>query len=269
MNINLSIPQWFVAIFNLGLAVFSVLSEVWPAALPWSALPTGMGWAIAIISATMGAVLLSVSEERTERDKLAEKFDRAFNKTGALGRVLAARVSTAVPVHERHFYTLWSSQVRTAQHTVDVCHLGPTPPRSRHGESEANYFENLGTLIRSTHAHVRRVERLSPAKNAWIRKLMKDFEGVENFSLVVYRDESDEELLRALSVSRIDDSYAWLVAVAEHESTTGYRDLLITGEKAVALMSEYFSTRLWASKYSTKIMDHGQPIAGWDRIFES
>lgn len=264
MKINLTVPQCIVAVIQLLALVYGITAEFKPSWLPGSSLPSGMGLTIIVISATMGAVLIAISEERFKREELLNKFENAKRELRNVGNELAKNLSVAVPVHEHHFYALWQAQVKTAQHSVDVCHLGPTAPRGRHGGSEQQYFEELVALYKKTNAQVRRVERLAPGKRDWIRKLMNDFNGTDNFSLAVYCDDSKEDLLSALSVSRIDDQYGWLVAIAEHESTTGVRDLLITGEKAVSLLRDYFATRLWDSPLSKQIMIRGVPVVDWE-----
>jgi hypothetical protein len=237
----------------LGVA-YGMYSELAPPDWPLRRLPDGMGYSLSIISATMLFTLCIVEKER--QDRAAEK------KTGELWDKVAQGLSVCFPSHERDFYSLWAAQIATAQNNIDVTHLGPRPPQNRHGNEESKYFSDMKKLYMESSAQIRRVERLTPDKISWIQKLVKDFEGVSNFSLGVYRDPFEGEMPAALSVCRIDDRYAWIVAMAEHESTANYRDLLITGREGVDMVRRYFQDRLW--NRSIVILDHGSAKEGWE-----
>lgn len=235
--------------------VYGVYNEVTPQDWWLHKLPIGMGWGLAIISATMAFTLATVEKERAERAadrKGMESWDRVAN-----------RLSVYVPTHEREFYSLWQSQVSTAQNNIDVTHLGPNPPKMSHGREEAKYFTDLKRIYKASQAQVRRVERLTDSKMPWIRKLIQDFENVPNFSLRLYKDPIQDEMPAAMSVSRVDDRYAWIVAIAEHESTGNYRDVLIMGKDGVELIRRYFYDRLWDR--GIVVIDHGKVIADWEK----
>lgn len=247
---------WALLAVQIISAGYGIYDEFAPSRFPLHVLPKGMGLALALIGFTMAYTLAIVEKERHE----AEAGRRA---RGTWHRV-AERVSMCAAVHEREFYSLWKTQVAEAQRNIDVAHLGPRPPQNRHGEEEAAYFTAMATLYRNSRAQICRVERLTPEKREWITGLVRDFSGVTNFSLRVYRDPSKEEMPLALSISRVDDRCAWIVAVAEQESRNNVRDLLITGRDAVALLANYFQKRLWEE--GIPIIDHGKVIDGWEQV---
>jgi len=234
---------------------YGIYSELAPEDWPLRKLPNGMGWSLTIISTTMTFTLAVVEKER--RDRATEM------KAGEIWDRLAQELSIYLPSHERDFYSLWAAQITTAQNNIDVTHLGPKPPQIRHGKEESKYFNDMKKLYRESRAQIRRIERLTPEKIPWIKKLVADFGGANNFSLRVYRDPIKDEMPAAMSVCRIDDRYAWIVAMAEQESTSNYRDLLIMGKEGVDLIRLYFQARLW--NRSVPIIDHGVVKDGWER----
>lgn len=238
---------------QISAAIYGVYNELAPSGWPFKYLPPGMGLALVIISATMAFTLVVVEKERTNRDS-----DR---KGGEAWDHLANRLSIYLPTHEREFYSLWQVQVSTAQNNIDVTHLGPVPPRIRHGEEENAYFSDLKRIYKASRAEIRRVERFTDKKLPWIEKLIDDFQGVSNFSLRVYKDPIKDEMPAAMSVSRIDDRYAWIVAIAEQQSTSNYRDLLIMGKDGVDLIRRYFQDRLW--NRAIIVMEHGVERKDW------
>ena len=54
--------------------------------------------------------------------------------------------------------------------------------------------------------------------------------------------------------------------MAEHESTKGYRDLMLTGADVVDLAADYFTNRLW--KGSVPVITRGVEEAGWRQVAE-
>lgn len=210
-------------------------------------LPRGMGISIAIISTTMSAVLMHVEKEIRTREKAQARETVMEN--------VSHRLSACVTMHEQEFYALWPEQVRRARNNVDITHLGNRPPRTRNGIAESAYFGELKKVYRATNATIRRVERYSPEKEMWIDELIRNLSNLPNFSLAVYVDPLSDEMPAALSVCRIDNKYAWIIAAAEHESTGSVRDILLTGPDSTDLIRCYFQQRLWAR--STIVVDHG------------
>lgn len=244
-------------VLQVASAIYGIYNEVaafYPS-LPLKLLPQGMGLALVLISATMSFTLAAVEKERNDRvseRKAKEIWDHVAN-----------RLTVYVPTHEREFYSLWHAQISSAQNNIDVTHLGPVPPKNRHGKEETRYFEDMKRIYKTSTAQIRRVERLTTGKLPWIAKLIVDFRGVENFSLRVYKDPITDEMPAAMSVSRIDDKYAWIVAIAEQESTANYRDILITGKDGVELFSRYFQDRLW--NRSIVVINHGIVDEDWQQ----
>jgi hypothetical protein len=238
---------WLVLIIEILAVLFGIYSEVAPANWPLNTLPQGMGAAIALVSAPMALAVIAIQEERSKRAQEKEFMN-------SLSRVWG-RSSTALPTSEKEFYAIWREQCRVATVGIDVTNLSPRSPRDATAGSEGAYFSELVATYRGTSAKVRRVERLNADRKAWLRRLVQECNGLTHVSIAVYRSTSDAEALPPVSVCRIDDRYAWLVALAEHEATTTYRDVLITGPDCADLLRRYFEDRLW--KASELVLDRG------------
>lgn len=250
----MSLLTRFAMFLNVLAALFGVYNELTPTTFPLRRLEPGMGLAVAIISLTMLFTLEEVERQRTAR--------ATEQRAGSVWTTVIGRLATYLPAHEREFYSLWPAQMATARDNVDITHLGPKAPRASSGEEERKYFADLRASVASTPANVRRVERVTPDKLVWIRALVKQLGGQLNFSLRAYLDPSDAEMPQAMSVCRVDDRFAWIVALAEQESTSGHRDLLITGSNGVEMIAQYFNERLWDR--SIWVMEHGREVTGWE-----
>ncbi|KAB2967329.1 hypothetical protein [Zoogloea sp.] len=237
-----------------AVVLYGLYIELAPADFPKN-LPPGMGLSLALIGATMSLVLLYAEREREQRQKQMDD--------GALFRQISNGLSACLTVHEREFYAIWPEQVRRATNNVDITHLGLLPPRVKNSPAESDYFSDLKKIYKSSRATIRRVERYSSGKKDWINKLAKEFEGVANVSLAVYQDPFDTPMPAAMSVCRIDDRYAWLIAVAEHESTGNVRDLMLTGKESVDLVRRYFQERLWSN--GIVVLDRGKLCVDWEK----
>ncbi len=252
----MSVKTWIRIVFAIqAIAIaYGLYSDLAPTSWQFIYMVKGMGIALSVISATMMLVLATVDLESRTREAQA---------SNVLVNAIAQRVSVSLPFHEREFFALWPEQVKRAQNTVDVAYLSPRPPNATSG-AEGEYFSALSHVYKSSTAHVRRVERLTEAKVDWIHSLVSQFNGIQNISLAIYRDplESDHEMPAPLTVCRVDDRYAWLVAIAEHQSTGRFRDVLLTGRDVVDLISKYFQERLWDR--STVIIERGKVLENWE-----
>lgn len=235
----------FILIGEIVGFIYGVYSELAPDDWYFTKLPDGMGLAIALIAMAMIPQLLAEYSQNETQEKTFLFLEK-----------LCAESGKALAFHESDFYEMWRSQMASAEKNVDVTHLGLKPPSLSHGQMQKDYFENYKKVVKTCPAQVRRVERDTVHKRLWIIDLLKMMNGLKNFSLAIYHDPWEEkEMPAALSVCRIDDKYAWLVAMAEHQSTTEVRDLLITNPQAVALVRAYFQNRLWNG--SQVLLEHG------------
>lgn len=232
--------------------LYCEVSKIFWSTNPTAILPQGMGLAITLIAITMITAIKQINELSGTKQRLNDSIKNIM--------AVCSSGSSVFPAHENDFYALWKEQVRNATNNVDVTHLGLLPPNSI-SSSEKEYFDQLKSTYSATSARIRRVERWSKEKEIWIDGLIKKFAGVGNFSLAILEDPSENETPFSLSVSRIDSKIAWIVAIAEHSSTSGYRDLMITGEQSVNLFSRYFEERLW--KRSIVVMQNGVISQNW------
>ena len=224
---------------------YGIYCEVAPTSWPFQKLPDGMGLAIMLI----GVVMAPIALDRYHDHVAAQKASKVEN-------LLKQSAGKALACHEKEFYHNWIAQFESARDSIDITHLGVRPPND-FIRSEKEYFKRFKSLVKSSNANIRRVERLTSTKEEWIKKLLDQIEGVKNFSQAVYKDPLGEtENPAAVSVCRIDNSVAWLIALAEHQSTIGVRDLMITDPESVGLVGRYFQKRLWDR--STVVMSMGQ-----------
>lgn len=237
----------------VGFGFYNEISAGIEKSLPFTYLSKSQGLSLAIISFTMSLVLIALEKEREGR--------KNEDSTNLLTKKFLDHAGLCMPYHEGEFYSLLPLQIQNAKNNVDITHLGLKPPSMRNGEPEKNYFDRIKDIYSKSNAKIRRVERFSNLKKDWIEGLVKTFRNNTKFSLAIYQDGSNEELPHALSVCRVDENYAWIIALSEHESTANYRDLLLTGKESVLLFKDYFNKRLWDR--SVIIIENGKVTDEW------
>ncbi len=167
-----------------------------------------------------------------------------------------AGVNRVDVLHEDEFYADFENKIASAQHNVDICHFGKLPPTKRPSSPEEDYYDRFHKAVKNSPAAFRRLERITPEKIEWIERLIKGFKGVKNFSLACLHDEDTEsDQILPVSVQRIDQTKVYLVALGEHYSTTGHRDIFINSKEVADLIGRYFEGRLW--RRSIRIIDRG------------
>ncbi|MDX2079922.1 MAG: hypothetical protein SFU53_04000 [Terrimicrobiaceae bacterium] len=238
--------------FEVLAIVVGLYLEFAPSAWPNFSVPAGMGLVLVAVSVAMIPVII---ENHVTANAILE--------AGNIERLLLRGTGRAAAHHERDFYASWQLQLQHAKNNADVTHLGVYQPSGFTGDGK-EYFKNIKKIVKKCPAHVRRVERLTVQKAEWLRTLTAELSGLENFSLSVLDDPSDEDLPAAVSVCRIDDNVAWLIALAEHESTTEHRDISITDPDCVRIISRYFQKRLWDR--ATVVISHGTVVGNIDAL---
>lgn len=169
---------------------------------------------------------------------------------------LATSTSSVTALVDEDFYARFRSEIAKAQVGVAMTHLDTHPPSPARATEAKDYYANLHEVIKSTpRVRFRRVERASPHKKGWLEELTRDFKGVSNFSLGVLLVTSNDRRVGTVSVQLIDETHAVLVAVAEHDSSLGPRDVWITDRGAVALWKRYYDDNLWQA--SIKVIENG------------
>lgn len=163
------------------------------------------------------------------------------------------RVST---MHQDDFYAQFEGKLKTAKKFVDICHFGKEPPLRRGKTNEKEYYDGSSTTVKRSPATFRRLERLTMDKVEWIEKLIETYTDQKNYSLHCLLDNDiTSDQIGAVSIQRIDESETYLVALAEHYSTTGVRDIHIVSPEVNQLAAQYFNSRLWGR--STPIIERG------------
>lgn len=164
------------------------------------------------------------------------------------------RVST---LHQNEFYAEFNSKLKTAKKFVDICHFDKEPPLRQGKSNEKGYYDELGAIVkRQSQTLFRRLERLTPEKAQWIEDLVATHSNQKNYSLrCLLNDDITSDQIDAVSIQRIDENETYIVALAEHYSTTGVRDVHIVSPEVNQLAARYFTNRLWEG--STPIIERG------------
>lgn len=202
-----------------------------------------------ILQAQMGLlvlyILFSDSQSKDEMDAAIKEWKEALK---GVNRVSA--------MHQDDFYAQFESKLKTAQKVVDICHFGKEPPLRRDKSNEKEYYDRSSDTVKRSPATFRRLERLTPDKLKWIEFLIKTYTNQKNYSLhCLLDDDITSDQLGAVSVQRIDENETYLVALAEHYSTSGIRDIHIVSPEVNQLAAQYFNSRLWGK--STQIIERG------------
>lgn len=147
-------------------------------------------------------------------------------------------------LHEESFYNKFTQCINSSTHNVDIAHLGLAKPTNLKTTVQSQYYKKLKEYVKQNPAVTfRRVERVSIDKIDWIELIMKDFKGIKNFSLYCFYDNSNE-MSDLLSIQRIDETHSFIVAMNEHNSTRGSRDIYIRDKNVTEFFIEYYNNRL-------------------------
>lgn len=150
--------------------------------------------------------------------------------------------------HEEEFYSNFKYIIKNASTNVDITNLSLESPLGSNKPEQDDYYAEFLKVVRGKpRVKFRRVERISKDKIPWIEKLIADFSGVANFSLYVILDSIDErsnELSNLVSIQRIDNEHTFIVALLEHTSTIGYRDIYFRDRSVTEFFREYYQKRL-------------------------
>lgn len=158
---------------------------------------------------------------------------------------------------DHDFYARFKVALGNATVGVSITHLDTLPP-NRPRKTEANdYYATLIKIVKSRpRVTFRRVERASPEKKDWIKQLVHDYTGVDNFSLSVLLIDNPTRYTGLVSVQIVDGHETILVAVAEHYSSIGPRDVWITDKACTALWTGYYENILW--RPGAKVLENGR-----------
>lgn len=245
-----------VILVEVLLAIVGFVEDFSDEKLQFLNLPKGIGVMLSMIAVTMLAFLIKTVQEARERAHGWQEIRSDFDYL----KILAQKGGYCAAVHEKEFYFLWKKQFEEGQNNIDITHMGKVPPRNLNSQ-EIEYFNNYVLMTKATTANTRRVERLTKEKITWIDNLHSSLKGCNGFSLSVVIDTSE---IMPISVSRIDDKYAWIVALSQGESTINFRDILITDKNVISILSNYFENNLW--KKSVLLLNRGQSTGNWEEI---
>lgn len=151
-------------------------------------------------------------------------------------------------LHEEEFYSKFKYIIKNAQTNVDITHLSlENPLNGSKTEQKAYYKDFINIVNEKQNVDFRRVERISKDKVIWIETLLSQFNQVHNFSLYCLKEPDNskfEDLVDLISIQRVDDSHTFLVALLEHKSTIGKRDIYLRNKEVTTFFRTYFQKRL-------------------------
>jgi hypothetical protein len=163
-------------------------------------------------------------------------------------------------LHEEEFYSKFKSLINFSTQNIDITNLSLDNPLKTIGDEQHNYYKEFIQIIKQKkNVKCRRVERISVQKIEWIDSLINDFRNVNNFSLYCINETEEsrkKELIDLLSVQRIDDQHTMIVALLEHDSTGGKRDIYIRDSGVTHFFIDYYNKKLIAR--STPIIKNGK-----------
>lgn len=151
-------------------------------------------------------------------------------------------------LHEEEFYSQFRYLIKKARINVDITHLSLESPINTTKSEQKTYYSEFVKIVKNKkEVSFRRVERVSQDKINWIEKLLRDFKNVPNFSLYCIIDSEDlkkNELSDLLSIQRIDSEHTFIIALLEHHSTIGQRDLYFRDKSVTSFFTLYYQNRL-------------------------
>jgi hypothetical protein len=172
-------------------------------------------------------------------------------------------------LHEEEFYSYFRYIIKNARTNVDITNLSLESPLGSKKPEQKTYYSEFVRIVKDKQKVIfRRVERISKEKEEWIDGLISDFSGVNNFSLYCINEpkESKGEVLSDLvSVQRVDNDHTFIVALLEHTSTIGHRDIYFRDKSVTEFFREYYQKRLVDK--SIPLIINGRPdIEAWEKI---
>jgi hypothetical protein len=170
------------------------------------------------------------------------------------------------PLVDHDFYERFGKAMQEARTGVSATHLDSQPPNRNKKTPAAEYYDTLiKTIKHNAKVSFRRVERASLEKRVWLEQLVRDYDGVGNFSLGVLLLSSRERRTGLVSVQLVDENDVVLVAVAEHDSSLGVRDIWITNRAAADLWRHYYEDILW--RPAARVIENGRLNQNeWKRV---
>lgn len=168
-------------------------------------------------------------------EEVVEQVDARLNSQRPEGGQLTMLSSSAL-------YRELVGAVESARHRVCNTYLGSIPPDVSNLPEKQAYFRNLlRDAKKKKTVEFRRIVMLSEANRAWVKQLIKDYSGLTNVSIAVYR--GAPENLTSLSVQVIDNNALFIIHAAARPPGQ-LRDMMIKDKAAVAIFSDYYES-LW------------------------
>lgn len=179
--------------------------------------------------------------------------------TRAIARLISSFPLTAVKAFtDVEFYSHFLRAVEDAKHTVRIAYFAPYPPHDVSFKQRNKYYEAIvDRMKRESGINFKRLVRATKKNIPWVLELANELEGRANVSLALLTKDlpAEQPMPLALSVQVVDDSQAWLVATASHETDEEFRDVYIENPLVSKALADYYD-RLW--EISVKVLDHGR-----------
>lgn len=197
--------------------------------------------------------LYQISENR--------KISQSIRAIGSETEAKARRVD------QREFYVFLKKAVLTAENSVDLTHIQPSPPEKAGIKEKDEYFEAIKKVIKKRQIRVRRIVSIPTMdKLNWIKSLLKEFENYPNFDIHCVDVGSLKFPVPLLSVQIVDSDQVFLIDLAKgyHFDSSWSReknDLWIVSKEIAKSYREYYE-EYWQSTEKIKEGDRTY----WDNV---
>lgn len=149
-------------------------------------------------------------------------------------------------INESDFYDFFNKKLKRVKKRADITYFNNHPPDDSSSQNTKKYYRDLIRFIkRKDKVMFRRIIRATPQNEKWIKKMLRDYKSVENFSLACYCDgEPEKDSLGILAVQLIDDEKSFIVAAGAQSDTRTPRDVYIKSPEMNEILSKYYD-KIW------------------------
>ncbi len=202
------------------------------------------GWGI--FMSTFNAVWVSIGVYTVLYFEMSLLRSNAEIQSGidALNKKIEGSKCVVRKLPDAEFYTEFLSAAKKATSYVWICYFKSDPPNVDQDAALKAYYDSMYATIKTNRlVKFRRVILDTEKNRAWVTEMAQALELNNCTNAEIYLLKQGSKIANqyyALSTQIIDDSKVWVVAVGEHQSSDGFRDLFIESADAAVMMKKYF-----------------------------
>ena len=182
----------------------------------------------------------------------ADEMSGTLNDTLVSFRSASGSLSV---VTNAQLYAELSHASRASRHRIYTMYLGMVPPADSSLPEKLDYFAEILKLPKQKRQVVfRRIVLFSDSNRPWIREMARQYAGLANVSLAVYR--RPEHAAQPLSIQLFDQERVFIVRAGARPPGQP-RDIIVNDSIVVSLFDDYYS-ELW--NQADVIVDSGRPV---------